>query len=80
MRPALRAPQPVPSTAEFAAYPRAYHFHESAGRSGQRGAGRALVPCLRRPGMVVYLDGDLGAGKTTLVRAMLAGARSHGGR
>jgi tRNA threonylcarbamoyladenosine biosynthesis protein TsaE len=32
--------------------------------------GRELAPLLM-PGMVVWLDGDLGAGKTTLVRAML---------
>jgi tRNA threonylcarbamoyladenosine biosynthesis protein TsaE len=32
--------------------------------------GRRLAPLLR-PGMVVWLDGDLGAGKTTLVRGLL---------
>ena len=32
--------------------------------------GSALAPLLR-PGMVVALDGDLGAGKTTLVRELL---------
>jgi tRNA threonylcarbamoyladenosine biosynthesis protein TsaE len=34
--------------------------------------GRALAPCLA-PGLVVYLRGDLGAGKTTLVRGVLRG-------
>jgi len=34
--------------------------------------GRELAPLLA-PGMVVWLDGDLGAGKTTLVRAVLRG-------
>jgi len=34
--------------------------------------GRELAPLLA-PGMVVWLDGDLGAGKTTLVRALLRG-------
>ena len=34
--------------------------------------GRELAPLLT-PGMVVWLDGDLGAGKTTLVRALLRG-------
>nr|WP_291921241.1 tRNA (adenosine(37)-N6)-threonylcarbamoyltransferase complex ATPase subunit type 1 TsaE [Accumulibacter sp.] len=34
------------------------------------GLGRRLAPLLS-PGMVVWLDGDLGAGKTSLVRAML---------
>jgi len=34
--------------------------------------GRQLAPLLA-PGMVVWLDGDLGAGKTTLVRALLRG-------
>lgn len=32
--------------------------------------GRELAPLLA-PGMVIWLDGDLGAGKTTLVRAVL---------
>ena len=30
------------------------------------------------PGMVVWLDGDLGAGKTTLVRGLLRGAGDRG--
>jgi tRNA threonylcarbamoyladenosine biosynthesis protein TsaE len=34
--------------------------------------GRALAQCLE-PGLVVYLRGDLGAGKTTLVRGVLRG-------
>lgn len=34
--------------------------------------GRELAPLLA-PGMVVWLNGDLGAGKTTLVRALLRG-------
>ena len=32
--------------------------------------GRRLAPLLK-PGMVIWLDGDLGAGKTTLVRSLL---------
>ncbi|MFT3847786.1 MAG: tRNA (adenosine(37)-N6)-threonylcarbamoyltransferase complex ATPase subunit type 1 TsaE [Propionivibrio sp.] len=39
--------------------------------------GQALAPLLA-PGMVVWLDGDLGAGKTTLVRAVLR-AFGHAG-
>ncbi|HNC52214.1 MAG TPA: tRNA (adenosine(37)-N6)-threonylcarbamoyltransferase complex ATPase subunit type 1 TsaE [Accumulibacter sp.] len=39
--------------------------------------GRQLAPLLQ-PGMIVWLDGDLGAGKTTLVRSLLR-ARNHSG-
>ncbi len=39
--------------------------------------GRELAPLLL-PGMVVWLNGDLGAGKTTLVRALLRGV-GYGG-
>jgi tRNA threonylcarbamoyladenosine biosynthesis protein TsaE len=35
-----------------------------------RALGRSLAPALA-PGMVVWLEGELGAGKTTLVRALL---------
>ena len=41
-----------------------------ADEAATQALGRELAPCLK-PGMVVWLDGDLGAGKTTLVRAVL---------
>jgi tRNA threonylcarbamoyladenosine biosynthesis protein TsaE len=41
------------------------------------GLGRELAPLLK-PGCVVWLEGDLGAGKTTLVRALLR-AQGHEG-
>lgn len=40
------------------------------GEAATQALGRSLAAGLR-PGMVVWLDGDLGAGKTTLVRALL---------
>lgn len=40
------------------------------GEAGTRALGAALAPLLT-PGMRIYLHGDLGAGKTTLVRGLL---------
>jgi len=40
--------------------------------------GTALAPCLE-PGLVIYLMGDLGAGKTTLARGILRGL-GHAGK
>ncbi len=39
--------------------------------------GRALAPCVT-PGMVIYLIGELGAGKTTLARGLLRGLGFEG--
>jgi len=41
-----------------------------ADESATLSLGAALAPCMQ-PGWVVWLDGDLGAGKTTLVRGLL---------
>ena len=40
--------------------------------------GTALAPCLE-PGMVIFLSGELGAGKTTLARGVLRGL-GHAGK
>jgi len=42
------------------------------GARAMEALGRRLAPCLRA-GRIVYLSGDLGAGKTTLVRGVLRG-------
>jgi tRNA threonylcarbamoyladenosine biosynthesis protein TsaE len=43
-----------------------------AGPEDTLALGAALGPCLR-PGMVLYLSGELGAGKTTFARGILRG-------
>lgn len=47
------------------------------GKDDTAALGAALATALR-PGLVIYLEGDLGAGKTTLVRGALR-ALGHGG-
>ena len=50
------------------------HLHDEAGTAALGAAlARALVP-----GLVIYLHGDLGAGKTALTRALLHAA-GHAG-
>lgn len=51
---------------------------EIVGESAQEDFGRALAD-LCVPPLLVYLDGELGAGKTTLVRGLLRGL-GHAGR
>lgn len=43
-----------------------------AGPEDTAALGAALAPCLE-PGLVIYLCGELGAGKTTLARGLLRG-------
>jgi tRNA threonylcarbamoyladenosine biosynthesis protein TsaE len=43
-----------------------------AGPEDTLALGAALAPCLE-PGLVIYLSGELGAGKTTLARGLLRG-------
>ena len=50
--------------------------HLSA-EDGTLALGHALAPCLQA-GLVVYLRGELGAGKTTLVRGVLRGLGYEG--
>lgn len=45
---------------------------EIVGEEAQTALGRSMAACLKGP-FVVYLDGDLGTGKTTLVRGVLRG-------
>jgi tRNA threonylcarbamoyladenosine biosynthesis protein TsaE len=47
------------------------------GEAQQTAFGRALAVCLRAP-LVLYLVGDLGTGKTTLVRGALRGLGHQG--
>ncbi len=48
-----------------------------AGPEDTQALGAALAPCLE-PGLVIFLSGELGAGKTTLVRGLLQ-ALGHAG-
>lgn len=50
---------------------------ELRGEAAQEAFGRALVSAAEAP-MLVFLEGDLGAGKTTLTRGMLQGLGHQG--
>jgi tRNA threonylcarbamoyladenosine biosynthesis protein TsaE len=51
-----------------------FHLHDEAGTEA---LGRALAHVLQ-PGLAIYLQGDLGTGKTALTRAMLHAAGHTG--
>jgi tRNA threonylcarbamoyladenosine biosynthesis protein TsaE len=52
--------------------------HDLADEAATLAFAAGLAPCLS-PGLVIYLQGDLGAGKTTFARGLLAGL-GHDGR
>ena len=53
------------------------HLERTEGEAATMALGARLLHCCQ-PGTVIYLSGNLGAGKTTLVRGMVRGAGHDG--
>lgn len=61
----------TPAPGWFHANRREYHLPDAAATLALGALLGEFLPQARRPAVVIYLEGDLGAGKTTLVRGLL---------